>query len=361
MRAAILSRIGAPLEIDDMTLRPIEAHEVRMRIVAVGVCHTDLSLADGTIPQSVPAVLGHEAAGVVVDVGDEVSSLAPGDHAILSWIAPCRRCFWCGRGQVELCEHGLDHAFARPHGSWRGQPVAAALGTGTFAEETIVPEAAALAIDHDLPLELAALIGCGVVTGVGAVVHNPAMRPGDSVAVVGCGGVGLAAIQGARLAEAGQIIAVDRAPAKERMALDNGATDVIIGSADVAAAVRDLTEGRGADHTVEAVGRPSTILDAFNACRRGGTVTVVGAGSTDDLVSLPALSLMVDAKTLRGCVYGGTDPARDFPRIVDWAAAGRLDLRRLVTRSIALEDVNDAFAAMATGEVARSVIAMDRA
>jgi S-(hydroxymethyl)glutathione dehydrogenase / alcohol dehydrogenase len=360
MRAAILSRIGAPLEIDDITLRPIEAHEVRVRIVAVGVCHTDLSLADGTIPQSVPAVLGHEAAGVVLDVGDEVSTLVPGDHVILSWIAPCRHCFWCERGQVELCEHGLDHAFAGPHGSWRGQPVAAALGTGTCAEETIVPEAAALVIDHDFPLELAALIG-GVVTGVGAVVHNPAVRPGDSVAVVGCGGVGLAAIQGARLAEAGQIIAIDRAPAKERMAFDNGATDVIIGSRDVAAAVRDLTDGRGADHTVEAVGRSSTILDAYNACRRDGTVTVVGAGGADDLVSVAALSLMVDARTLRGCVHGGTDPARDFPRIVDWATAGRLDLRRLVTRSITLEDVNDAFAAMKTGDVARSVIAMDQA
>jgi S-(hydroxymethyl)glutathione dehydrogenase / alcohol dehydrogenase len=361
MRAAILSRVGAPLEVDDVTLRPVGRREARVRVVASALCHTDLSLADGTIPQAVPAVLGHEAAGEVLDVGDGVSTLAPGDHVILSWIAPCRRCFWCRGGQVELCEHGFDHAFAGPHGSRGGQPVVAALGTGTFAEETIVPEAAAVVVDHDFPLELAALIGCGAVTGVGAVVHNPVLRPGDSVAVVGCGGVGLAAIQGARLADAGRVIAVDQAPAKERMALDNGATDVVIGAGDVGAAVRDLTGGRGADHTVEAVGLPSTILDAWNACRRGGTVTIVGAGRPDDLVSLPALSLMVDAKMLRGCVYGNTDPTRDFPRMVDWATTGRLDLRRLVTRSIALEDINDAFEAMVRGDVARSVIAMDRA
>jgi S-(hydroxymethyl)glutathione dehydrogenase/alcohol dehydrogenase len=359
VRAAVLHEVGAPLEIGDVTLRAVGPGEVRVRVAATGVCHSDLSLADGTIPQAVPAVLGHEGAGVVVEAAPDVATVSVGDHVVVSWIAPCRRCYWCAAGQVELCARGMDHAFAPGYATWEGHPVTAALGTATFAEETIVPAAAAVPIARDFPLVQAALVGCAVVTGVGAIVNAARVRPGESVAVVGCGGVGLAAVQGARLAGASRIVAVDRVPAKLAMAVDNGATDTVdAGQVDVAAAVREVTEGRGADHAVEAVGRSDTIAAAWAACRRGGTVTVVGAGRFDDLVSFPAMNLMVDAKTVRGCVYGATDPARDFPRIVELASLGRLDLARLVTRRIDLDDVNEAFAAMVAGEVARSVVVL---
>lgn len=353
MRAAVLRAVGKPLEVGEVELRPTGAGEVRVRLVASGVCHSDLSLADGTIPQTVPAILGHEGAGVVTEVGEGVTTPRVGDHVVLSWIAPCRCCYWCEAGQTELCERGMDHAFsdaAAAHATWRGEKVTAALGTATFADETVVPAAAAVRIDEALPLDLAALIGCAVVTGVGAVLNVAQVQPGQSVAVIGCGGVGLAAIQGARLAGASTIVAVDRAPAKLAMAIENGAT----ATTDVAA----VTGGRGADHVIEAVGLSSTILDAWAACRRGGTVTVVGAGGFDDMVSLPAMNLMVDGKRLQGCVYGGTDPARDVPRMVELALGGDLDLGTLVTRRITLDEVDDAFAAMVAGEVARSVIVL---
>ena len=363
VRAAVLREVGAPLEVGDVTLRPVAAGEVRVRIAATGVCHSDLSIADGTLPHGVPAVLGHEGAGVVVEAGADAAGVEVGDHVIISWIVPCRRCYWCGAGQHALCERGMDHAFAGPYGTWEGLPVTAALGTATFGEETVVPAAAVVPIPRDFPLELAALIGCAAVTGVGAVTNTAGVRAGESVAVIGCGGVGLAAVQGARMVGASTIVAVDRVAAKLAMAVDNGATHTVDASAaasgDVAAEVRALTGGRGADHTVEAVGRSATITDAWACCRRGGTVTVVGAGSFDDHVSFSAMNLMLDAKSLKGCVYGATDPARDFPRMVELASAGRLDLARLVSRRIGLDDVNDAFAAMVAGEVARSVIVFD--
>lgn len=330
---------------------------VRVRIAASGVCHSDVSLQDGSIPQAAPAVLGHEGAGTVAETGPGVTGLSVGDHVVLSWVAPCRSCFFCLAGQPELCEHGMDHAFGGPYGTAGGDPVFCALGTGTFAEETVVPETAAIRIDPGFPLDLAALVGCAVVTGVGAVVNSARVAPGETVAIVGCGGVGLAAVQGARLAQATVIVAVDRVPRKVEMAVDNGATHTVDASAgDPVSAVRELSGGRGVDHAIEVVGSASTIAQAYAMARRGGTVTVVGAGRFDDPVRIPAMNLMVDAKRLQGSVYGGTDPARDIPRVIALAAAGGLDLERLVTKRIALDDVNDAFGVMLAGEVARSLI-----
>lgn len=362
MRAAVLREAGSPLRIEEVVLAPPGAGMVAVRIAASGVCHSDVSLQDGTIPQAVPAVLGHEGAGIVSDVGPGVASLAVGDHVVLSWIAPCRRCFFCLAGHPELCEHGMDHAYASPYGVADGDAVWCGLGTGTFAEETVVPESAAIRIDPGFPLELAALVGCAVVTGVGAVVNTARVSPGDTVAVIGCGGVGLAAVQGARLAGAVAIIAVDTVAAKLEVAVASGATETVDAAAgDPVPVVRQLTGGRGVDHAIEVVGRSSTIGQAYAMARRGGTVTVVGAGGFDDLVSIPAMNLMVDAKRLQGCVYGGTDPARDIPRVIALAEAGALDLERLVTRRIALDDVNDAFRAMLAGEVARSLIVFPEA
>jgi S-(hydroxymethyl)glutathione dehydrogenase/alcohol dehydrogenase len=358
MRAAALRAVGEPLVVDDVALRAIGPDDVHVRLAASGVCRSDLSIQDGTIPHPIPAVLGHEGAGVVLECGERVRSLAPGDHVILSWVAPCRRCFYCLRGHPELCEHGLDHAFAQPYATASdGTALLAAFGTATFGEETIVPEAACVRVDNDFPLELAALVGCGVVTGVGAVCNSAHVEPGASVAVVGCGGVGLAAIQGARLAGASPIIAVDRVASKLALARRCGASEVVDASAtDPVSAVREITNGRGADFTFEVVGRSSTIRQAFDMTRRAGTCTIVGAGSFEDPVEFGAMQLMVDAKTLRGCVYGATDPPRDFPEMVRLHTAGRIDLEVLVSRRIGLDDVNDAFRAMDDGEVARSVI-----
>lgn len=355
----MLRAIGSPLQVEDLELAPPGSGMVRVRLAASGVCHSDLSARDGVLPQATPVVLGHEGAGVVVEAGAGVAHLRDGDHVVLSWVAPCRRCRLCLAGRPELCEHGMDHAYA---GGWAtaaaGEEVFCGFGTGTFAEETVVPAGAAVRIDPTFPLELAALIGCGVVTGVGAVVNAAAVAPGETVAILGCGGVGLAAIQGARLAGASVIVAIDRLAPKLAMATANGATATVDASAtDPVAAVRDLTGG-GADHAIEVVGHSSTIEQAYAMARRGGTVTVVGAGGVDDRVSFGVLSLMADAKRLQGCVYGGTDPARDIPRMVALAASGALDLDRLLSARVGLDGIDAAFDAMTAGEVARSVIVL---
>jgi S-(hydroxymethyl)glutathione dehydrogenase/alcohol dehydrogenase len=257
-----------------------------------------------------------------------------------------------------LCEHGLDHAFAMPYATASdGTSLLGAFGTATFGEETIVPERACVKIASEFPLELGALVGCGVVTGVGAVCNSARVEAGASVAVIGCGGVGLAAIQGARLSGANPIVAVDRVATKLALARASGATEVVDASeTDAVSAVRELTGGRGVDYAFEVVGRSDTIQQAFDMTRRAGTCTIVGAGSFTDFAQFGAMQLMVDAKTLRGCVYGATDPARDFPEIVRLQQAGLLDLESLVTRRIDLDELNDAFRAMQAGEVARSVI-----
>lgn len=358
MRAAVLRAPGEKFVVDDVSLRALGPADVRVAIAASGVCHSDLSIQNGTIPHPLPAVLGHEGAGVVVETGEAVTTLARGDHVVLSWVAPDRSCFFCLHGHPELCEHGLDHAFAAPYGTASdGTPLLGAFGTATFGEETVVPERACVKIDASFPLDLAALVGCGMVTGVGAVVNSAHVEPGASVAVIGCGGVGLAALQGARLAGASPIIAVDRMPAKLPLARQCGATEVVdASSVDAVGAVRELTAGRGVDYAFEVVGLSQTIRQAFDMTRRAGTCTIVGAGSFEDMVQISAMQLMVDAKTVQGCVYGAADPARDFPELVRLHRAGLIDLEVLVTRRIGLDDLDDAFRAMQAGEVARSVI-----
>jgi len=358
VKAAVLRGTGDEFTLEELGLRALGPRDVHVRVAASGVCHSDLSIQDGTIPYPLPAVLGHEGAGVVIGTGADVTTIEAGDHVVLAWVAPCRACFFCLRQHPELCEHGLDHAFASPYATASdGTTFLAAFGTATFGDETIVPERACVKIDAEFPLDVAALVGCGVVTGVGAVCNSAHVEPGASVAVIGCGGVGLAAIQGARLAGAAPIVAVDRVASKLALARSCGATEVVDASAtDPVAAVRELTAGRGADHVFEVVGRSDTIEAAFEMTRRAGTCTIVGAGSFTDMVKFGAMQLMVGAKTLRGCVYGSTDPARDFPEIIRLQQHGRLDLDALITRRIALEELNDAFRAMQAGEVARSII-----
>ncbi len=357
----MLHQYGDPLIIEDVTLSELRSDQVRVRIAASGVCHSDLSIQNGSIPFPLPAVLGHEGAGVVEEVGDAVTRVAPGDHVVLCWVPPCRSCYYCLRNQPVLCQQGMADAFGAPYGSSGEVSLLAGLGTATFAEETLVLERAVVPIDKSIPLEIAALVGCAVTTGVGAVINTAQVEPGSTVAVVGCGGVGLSAIQGARLAGASSIIAVDRAPAALERATRMGATSVVDASAtDPVEAVRELTGGHGVDYAFEVVGASPTIKLAFAMTRRGGTTTLVGAGRGDDQVNFTAMELFVDAKSILGCVYGSADPDRDFPRLLELHGAGQLELDRLITRRIALDEVNEAFRAMEAGEVARSVIVLDR-
>src|SRR6516225_11293476 len=357
MRAVVLREVGRPTAVEQVALRPVNSDEVRVQLAASGVCHTDLSVRDGQMPALLPCTLGHEGAGVVVQAGDDVTTVGPGDHVVLTWNVPCRSCPHCLRGEAQLCAHGLNHAFGAPYAESADGPLWPSMGAGTLAEQTLVPGAAAVPVDPKLPLDHAALLGCAVATGVGAVIRTAAVRPGESVLVIGCGGVGLAAIQAARLAGAGRIIAADRVAAQLPAASASGATDTVDASeVDVASAVRDLTGGTGVDHGIEVVGKPATMRAAYDATRRGGKVTLVGAAGISEEVSFPALSLMADGKTIQGSVYGASDPARDIPVLAELAQRGRLDLEALVTRRIGIDDVEAAFTDMTAGRGARSVV-----
>jgi len=355
----VLHGPGRSFVLEEITLRPLAPGCVRVQLAATGLCRSDRSVQEGFMPQPFPVVLGHEGAGVVVEVAPEVASPSVGEHVVLTWVDACRRCFFCEHDHVELCEHAIDHAFAGPYASLDdGTEVWAGFGTGTFAEETIVPASCAIPIDPSLAFDLAALVGCAAVTGMGAVRNVAAVRAGESVAIIGAGGVGLSAIQCAADLGASPIVAIDRVATKLTLARACGATHAIDTSTtvDVVADVREITAGRGVDHAIEVVGGSSTIRLAYDVARRAGTVTIVGAGRFDDDVTFGAMQLMVDAKTIRGCVYGAADPARDIPEIVRLNQDRRVDLSQLVSRQISLEDLDEAFAAMDAGEVARSVV-----
>ena len=261
---------------------------------------------------------------------------------------------------LQLCPRGLEHAFGEPYAVSADGAVGPSMGARTLAEQTLLPAAAVVPMDPSLPLDLAALLGCAVTTGVGAVMRSAAVRLGQSTLVIGCGGVGLAAIQGARLARAAGIIAADTVAAQLVTATANGATDTVDASEDdVVTAVRELTGGAGVDHGIEVVGVPATIRAAYDATRRGGTVTLVGAAGIEETVTFSALSMMADGKTIRGSVYGSSDPARDIPVLAELARRGRLDLEALVTRRIGIDDVEAAFTDMAAGRGARSVVCFE--
>lgn len=346
VRAALLTEIGAPLTVVDLDLPGPGPGQVRVAIAATGICHSDLSLARGTLRQAVPAVLGHESAGVVTEVGVGVTTVEPGDRVVLIWAPPCRDCWHCGIGEPWLCERSSDAAGA-PYARWNGQDVFPGLSTGGFATETVVAASALLPVPDEVPLEQAALVGCAVTTGVGATSQ---VRPGESVLVVGLGGVGLSAVLGARLAKAGRVIVVDRSADKLALALTLGATD----AADLSD-VRGLT-GRGVDHAFDCVGSAETIRACWSATRRGGTTTVVGIGGKEQQVSFSALELFHFSRTLRGCVYGGADPAVLMPQLLDLAARGELDLGALITGTTDLDGIEAAFDQMTAGVGVRTVL-----
>ena len=365
VRAAVMAGVGRPLEIrTDVVVEDPHPGEVQVRMVASGVCHSDLSARDGVMMMPTPVVLGHEGSGVVERVGAGVTRMQPGDHVVVAWVPQCGTCFYCSRSQGHLCE-GANVTLASGgllDGTTRltsaGAPLYQMAATGTFSELAVVPETGVVKVPDDLDLIAAALLGCSVLTGVGAAVNTARIAEGDTVAVVGCGGVGLNVVQGARIKGAGQIIAVDTNPAKLDLATRFGATVVVdASSVDPVSGVMRLTGQRGADVAFEVVGLQRTIDQAITMTRRGGQAVLVGVPAMDVTVTLPAFfGLVLAGKTISGCWYGSSNVHRDIPELIDLYRRGSLMLDELVSRRIDLCDVNDALDAMAGGDLARSVV-----
>jgi S-(hydroxymethyl)glutathione dehydrogenase/alcohol dehydrogenase len=355
VRALVSRGVGEPLTVEEVALPDLGPDAVRVTVRAAGVCHSDLSMVNGTLAPSFPLVLGHEAAGVVVAVGDQVTHVRAGDEVVLNWSPACRRCWHCTHGQPWLCETAAGPA--KPGGTTAdGTPVSVTLGLGALAEEVVVPANAVVPVPTGVPADRAALLGCAVLTGTGAVRNTAAVREGEAVLVIGLGGVGLSVVLAARAAGAAPVIAVDVSEAKRPLAEATGATDYLVSDERLAKAVRGLTGGRGVDHAFECVGRSSTIQAAWRATRRGGQVTVVGMGRRDDMVSISALDIFHSAKVLRSSVYGAADPDVDVPALAASVLDGSLDLGPLITDRIDLDGAPAAFERMARGEGGRSVV-----
>jgi len=345
---------GAPT-VAELRLPEIGPGQVRVGIRAAGVCHSDLSMVNGTLAPPHPLVLGHEAAGEVLEVGAGVTRVAVGDHVALNWSPACRECWHCTHGEPWLCS--TANVAALENGSTLdGVPVYVALGLGAFAEQVVVPQSAVIGVPQELAWPSAALLGCAVLTGTGAVRNTAGVRPGESVVVLGLGGVGLSVVTAARAAGAAEVIAVDVSEAKKALAEAAGATDFVVSSDALSKDIRGRTAGRGADHAFECVGRAATIRAAWRATRRGGQVTVVGMGRADDLVQLSALDIFSSARTLRASVYGSSDPDVEIPALAQQVLSGALRLDHLITDRITLAEVPAAFARMGRGEGARSVV-----
>ncbi|AGS68595.1 Zn-dependent alcohol dehydrogenase [Streptomyces collinus] len=356
VRAAVLPAVGAPLEITGIDLPEPGPGQVRVRLAAAGVCHSDLSLSNGTMRVPVPAVLGHEGAGTVVSVGEGVTHLAPGAPVVLNWAPACGDCHACALGEVWLCANALNGAAGVHARTADGTELHPGLNVAAFAEETVVAASCVLPLPDGVPLTDAALLGCAVLTGYGAVHHAARVRRGETVAVFGAGGVGLATLQSARIAGASRIIAVDVSPAKEELARAAGATDFVVASDTTAREIRALTGKQGADVAIECVGRAATIRAAWDSTRRGGRTTVVGIGGKDQEVTFNALEIFHWGRTLSGCVYGNTDPARDLPVLAEHVREGRLDLSALVTERIGLDGIPAAFENMLAGKGGRALV-----
>jgi S-(hydroxymethyl)glutathione dehydrogenase/alcohol dehydrogenase len=356
MRAALLLDYDEPLVVEDIAAVALGDHEVRVQVEASGVCHSDLSVLQGRVKMPVPTVLGHEGTGTVTEVGPAVRRTRVGDRVVVSFHPTCGTCWYCRHDHANHCEHDIGAGVTRAHRA-DGSGVHTMLGLGAFAEEMKVHEFQVVPVRTDLPAEQLALIGCAVTTGVGAALSTARVTPGSVVAVIGCGGVGQAVVQGARIAGAARILAVDPVESKRAQALAFGATDEIDPSAvDVAAVLREATGGRGVDFAFEVVGNPDTVLQAFKGTRKAGTVTMVGMPSTDAKLTLPAFRLFSEEKRLLGCWYGSANVDRDFQRCIDLVESGRLDIGSLVTRRIGLDDLNQAFDDMSEGRVIRSVV-----
>ncbi len=357
MRAAIFNTVGKEfIEIyDDVEVVDPGPGEVKLKLHAAGVCHSDLSAMNGTLPQPAPAVLGHEGAGEIVAVGEGVTQVAVGDHVIVAWTPPCGKCRSCLRGEANLCVDIFFNIAGSAKFSRGGEPVFGFAGTGTFAEEMVLPEQGVVKIPDDVPYEIGALIGCGVTTGVGAALNTAKVEPGSSVVVFGAGGVGIAAIQGARIAGAAEIVAVDMVDSKLKDALRFGATRGVKPD-DLDAANMEINAGQGFDYAIECIGLPQTIRAAYDAARRGGTAVIVGAGSSEKMVEFNCFELFFMEKKLLGSYYGSADVRSEFDRLIRLWKAGRLDLDGMISSRMDLSKAQDAFEAMKKGEIIRQVL-----
>ena len=362
MKAAVLIEAGKPLQIEQINIANPGPHEVLIRTAACGLCHSDLHFIEGTYPHPLPAIPGHEAAGIVEAVGSEVRTVKVGDAVVTCLSAFCGHCEYCVTGRMSLCLGGETRRrpseaprLTRPDGSIVNQM----LNLSAYAEMMLVHEHACVAIHPDMPLPQASVIGCAVTTGAGTIFNACKVTPGETVAVIGCGGVGLATINAAKIAGAGRIIAADPLPEKRAMALKLGATDVVDALADDAAAqIQELTKG-GVDHAIEAVGRPASGTLAVKSLKRGGTATILGMMPLQHSVGLSAMDLL-SGKKLQGAIMGGNRFPVDIPRLVDFYMRGLLDLDTIISETIPLERINEGFDQMTRGDSARSVIVFDQ-
>jgi S-(hydroxymethyl)glutathione dehydrogenase/alcohol dehydrogenase len=357
MRAALLHNTGdEKLEIiDDLEVDAPGPGEVTIKIEATGVCHSDLHAMQGSLPQPAPFVPGHEGAGTISAVGEGVTALAEGDHVVVAWSPPCGKCNNCvERKQPHLCVMIQFAIAGTPRFTRNGEPVFGMAGTGTFAEYLTVPQEAAVKIDDDIPFEIASLIGCGVSTGVGAAINTAKVEPGSKVVVFGCGGVGIAAIQGAHVAGASIIVAVDLNEDKLELAKTFGATHGCKPD-DLAALQAELT-GDGFDYAFEAIGLPVTMRAAYDAVRRGGTACVIGVGAMDKEVSFNGFEIFFSEKNFMGSYYGSVDVRSDFHRLLSLWKSGQLNLDGMITNRMKIDEINEAFDVMKKGEAIRTVI-----
>jgi S-(hydroxymethyl)glutathione dehydrogenase/alcohol dehydrogenase len=362
MKAAVLRQVRQPLAIEDVQIGKPGPHEVLIRTVAAGVCHSDLHFVEGSYPYPLPAVLGHESAGVVEQVGSEVRTVTPGDHVITCLSAFCGHCNHCLSGHMSLCVSPETKRAkgAEPRLREGESDMNQFLNLSSFAEYMLIHEHACTAIRKDMPLDRAALIGCSVTTGVGAVIHTSNVRPGDTVAVIGCGGVGLAAVNGAAIAGAGRIIAVDTQGSKLNLAKEFGATDVVNAKdGDPVKQVIEMTKG-GVQHSFEAIGLKATAEQAFAMLARGGTANIIGMIPVGVKIELSGSDFLGE-KRIQGSLMGSNRFPIDMPRFVDFYMAGKLHLDQMIGQRIKLEQVNDAFDELRRGELARSVIMFDAA
>ncbi len=359
MKAAVLHEAKTPLAIEDVAVAKPGPREVLIRTAAVGVCRSDLHFVDGSFPHPVPTVPGHEAAGIVEAVGEGVASVRPGDHVITFFTVFCGACEFCVSGRPSLC---IDPSTRRPPEAEPrlrladGTPLAPFLNLSAFAEMMLVHENACVAISRDMPLDRAALLGCAVITGAGAIFNDSKVKPGESVAVIGAGGIGLSAINAAKIAGAGMILAIDPVPEKRALAMKMGATHVLDAAAGgLAKAVLKMTDG-GVHYAIEAVGRPATAELAWNILRRGGTATILGMIAPGHSVSIAGPTFLT-GKKLQGSLLGSTQFPIDMPRLVQMYLDGKLDLDTMVAETIPLADVNQAMDKLRKGDTVRSVIA----
>lgn len=369
VRAAVLREMGLPapyaqsqpLRIETIDLDPPGPGELLVRVQAAGLCHSDLSVVDGSRPRVMPMVLGHEAAGEVVETGPDTQGFKQGDQVVFAFVPSCGHCAPCASGRAALCEPGAAANVAGTLLSgakrWHGgaQDLNHHLGVSAFAEMTVVSARSAVRIDPALPPEIAALFGCAVMTGVGSVINTAQVKAGESVAIFGLGGVGLAALLGAVVSGAHPIVAIDVLPAKLELAKSLGATHTVLAGPDAVAAVREATQG-GAQYAIETVGHELVLIQAYQATRRGGATITVGLPHPQKMFSIPAVSLVAEERTVKGSYMGSAVPSRDLPRYIALYRAGRLPVDRLLTHTLRLEEINAGFDRLARGEAVRQVV-----